>query len=232
MEINEKLLRLMIEDVITEMQQDEQSALFTDADPTAIKSINTSGSSEAPTIVSTFLTDMGEASVGHFRGEIIIAVGPAFGLALTESILGIPHRQILREIMSGIEEEGMSTQVVRVYKSSDVSHIAVEGGWFSDSGICIGLQSTGAAVIHQRDLPPQSHLDHFPYPWLLIPTTYRNIGKNAVKYARGESPAPVSVLNDQRVQQHYQLKVGEVQAKESSCVVVGKNARELHITMK
>ena len=67
----------------------------------------------------------------------------------------------------------------------------------SGSGISIGVQSKGTTVIHQRDLPPLSNLELFPQAPLLTPETYRLIGKNAAKYAKGETPNPVPTLNDQ-----------------------------------
>ncbi|MDI8107050.1 propanediol dehydratase, partial [Salmonella enterica subsp. enterica serovar Anatum] len=41
------------------------------------------------------------------QDEVIIAVGPAFGLAQTVNIVGLPHKSILREVIAGIEEEGI-----------------------------------------------------------------------------------------------------------------------------
>jgi propanediol dehydratase medium subunit len=72
---------------------------------------------------------------------VIIAVGPAFGLAQTVNIVGIPHKSILREVIAGIEEEGIKARVIRCFKSSDVAFVAVEGNRLSGSGISIGIQS-------------------------------------------------------------------------------------------
>lgn len=72
---------------------------------------------------------------------MIIAVGPAFGLSQTVNIVGIPHKNILREVIAGIEEEGIKARVIRCFKSSDVAFVAVEGNRLSGSGISIGIQS-------------------------------------------------------------------------------------------
>lgn len=125
----------------------------------------------------SFLTEIGEAKPGTQQDEVIIAVGPAFGLAQTANIVGIPHKNILREVIAGIEEEGIKARVIRCFKSSDVAFVAVEGNRLSGSGISIGIQSKGTTVIHQRGLPPLSNLELFPQAPLLTLETYRQIGK-------------------------------------------------------
>jgi glycerol dehydratase medium subunit len=72
----------------------------------------------------------------------------------------------------------------------------------SGSGIGIGIQSKGTTVIHQRDLLPLSNLELFSQAPLLTLETYRQIGKNAARYARKESPSPVPVVNDQMVRRN------------------------------
>lgn len=113
MEINEKLLRQIIEDVLAEMQTSDKSVSFR------------APVSSAPDSES-FLTEIGEAQQGTQQDEVIIAVGPAFGLAQTVNIIGIPHKNILREVIAGIEEEGVKARVIRCFKSSDVAFVAVE----------------------------------------------------------------------------------------------------------
>ncbi len=44
------------------------------------------------------------------QDEVIIAVGPAFGLRKTVNIVGLPHKSILREVIAGIEEEGIKAR--------------------------------------------------------------------------------------------------------------------------
>lgn len=78
--------------------------------------------------------------------------------------------------------------MIRCFKSSDVAFVAVEGNRLSGSGISIGIQSKGTTVIHQRGLPPLSNLELFPQAPLLTLETYRQIGKNAARYAKRESP--------------------------------------------
>ena len=61
--------------------------------------------------------------------------------------------------------------------------------------------------------------------------TYRAIGKNAAKYAKGESPAPVPVRNDQMARPKYQAKSAILHIKETKYVVTGKNPQELRVTL-
>lgn len=139
MEINEKLLRQIIEQVLCEMQTSDKPVSFQASTATA-----------APAASDSFLTEIGEARQGTQQDEVIIAVGPAFGLSQTVNIVGLSHKSILREVIAGIEEEGIKARVIRCFKSSDVAFVAVEGNRLSGSGISIGIQSKGTTVIHHR----------------------------------------------------------------------------------
>jgi propanediol dehydratase medium subunit len=221
MEINEKLLRQIIEDVLSEMKGSDKPVSF-----------NAPAASAAPQAAAGdgFLTEVGEARQGTQQDEVIIAVGPAFGLAQTVNIVGIPHKSILREVIAGIEEEGIKARVIRCFKSSDVAFVAVEGNRLSGSGISIGIQSKGTTVIHQG-LPPLSNLELFPQAPLLTLETYRQIGKNAARYAKRESPQPVPTLNDQMARPKYQAKSAILHIKETKYVVTGKNPQELRVAL-
>ncbi|MDW6005183.1 propanediol/glycerol family dehydratase medium subunit [Vibrio mangrovi] len=214
-DINEKLLRQIVEDVLKEMQGADKPVSFTRSAP--------------PAGDETFLRETGQAQTGTSKDEVIIAVGPAFGLSQTTNIVGTPHQAIIRELKAGIEEEGLKARVIRCFKSSDVAFIAVEGDRLSGSGICVGIQSKGTAVIHQNGLPPLSNLELFPQAPLLTLETYRQIGKNAAKYAKGESPQPVPTLNDQMARPKYQAKSAVLHIKETKHVVQGKSAVELEV---
>ncbi|MBP8219822.1 MAG: propanediol/glycerol family dehydratase medium subunit [Aeromonadaceae bacterium] len=217
-DINEKLLRQIIEEVLQGMQGQDKPVSFHAAPASAATA-------------DGFLTEMGEARPGSSRDEVVIAVGPAFGLSQTANIVGVSHKQILREVIAGIEEEGLKARVVRCFKSSDVAFVAVEGDRLSGSGIAIGIQSKGTTVIHQRGLPPLSNLELFPQAPLITLETYRQIGKNAAKYAKGESPQPVPTLNDQMARPKYQAKSAVLHIKETKHVVTGKPAQELKVAL-
>ncbi|MBC1462761.1 propanediol/glycerol family dehydratase medium subunit [Listeria welshimeri] len=216
-EINEKVLRGIISEVLDELQLKEDKVSF-QKEP-----FNPVVSDES------FLTEVGDAKPGRQKDEVVIAVAPAFGKYQTKNIVGVPHKQILREVIAGIEEEGLKARVVRVFRSSDVAFVAVEGDRLSGSGICIGIQSRGTALIHQKDLQPLSNLELFPQAPLITLETYRAIGKNAAKYAKGESPNPVPMVNDQMARPKFQAKAALLHIKETKHVVQGKNAVELQV---
>ena len=178
MQLNENEIRGIIEEVI-KRYAGESSA--TPAEP--VKKVeNRDGKLE--------LVEVGEAKKGTRSDEVVIAVAAAFGKYQTETITHIPHADVLRELMAGIEEEGLTPRVVRILRTSDVSILANDGAKLSGSGIGIGIQSKGTTVIHQKDLFPLTNLELFPQAPLLEREHYRMIGKNAAKYAKGGDVYP------------------------------------------
>ena len=158
---------------------------------------------------------------------MVIGIAPAFGTYQTETILHIPLYKVLKEIIAGIEEEGLKARIIRVNRTSDVCFIAHDAAKLSGSKIGIGIQSKGTAVIHQADLMPLSNLELFPQCPLLDLETYRSIGKNAAKYAKGETPNPVPVKNDQMVRPKYQALAAILHIKETEHVVPHSKPVEL-----
>ena len=150
------------------------------------------------------LTEMGLED-GKIR-EVVIGVGAAFQTEITKTMSGIPLEEVLRNICAGIEEEGMTSRVVKVLDTSDVGFMGLEAAKLSGSGIGIGLQSKGTTVIHQKDLYPLSNLELFPQAPLMDLDTYRKIGRNAAKYVKGEKVTPIECTNDPMVRAKYQVK--------------------------
>lgn len=165
------------------------------------------------------IIEKGTAEKGKRLDEVVIAIGPAFGKNQSKNIIGIPHEDIMKEVMAGIEEEGVHPRVVRVIRTSDVSFMAHDAAVLSGSGIGIGIQSKGTTVIHQKDLELLNNLELFPQAPLIDRETYRAIGKNAAKYAKGESPDPVPVRNDQMARPTYQAIAAVLHIKETKEVV-------------
>ena len=111
---------------------------------------------------------------------------------------------MLRQILAGVEEEGLKYRVIRVYHTVDVAFMAHQAAKLSGSGIGIGVLSRGTSVIHQKDLAPLNNLELFPQSPVIDPETFRAIGKNAAKYAKGEHPVPVATRNDPMARPAYQ----------------------------
>ena len=161
------------------------------------------------------LSEEGEAPSGVSPKEVVVGLGPAFGTQQTRTIINIPHDRVLREVLAGIEEEGVSYRIVKVYHTSDVSFIAHTAAKLAGSGVGIGIQSKGTTVIHLKDLAPLQNLELFPQAPLIDLDTFRAIGKNAAKYAKGETPAPVPVRNDQMARPKYQAISALLHIKET-----------------
>lgn len=164
------------------------------------------------------LSENGDAAKGSVPDEVVIGLAPAFAYKQHKTIIDLPHDKVLREIIAGIEEEGMKWRIIKVYRTSDVSFIAHDAAEYSGSGIGIGIQSKGTTVIHQKDLPPLSNLELFSQAPLIDLDTYRKIGKNAAKYAKGEAPTPVPVRNDQMARPTYQALSALLHIKETELV--------------
>ncbi|MGB5619756.1 MAG: propanediol/glycerol family dehydratase large subunit [Desulfobacterales bacterium] len=147
---------------------------------------------------------IGDAKPGTDKNEVVIGLPPAFGTVMTKTIIDIPHHQVLKEIMAGIEEEGLKSRLIIVNKTADVAFISHEAAKLSGSGIGIGTLCRGTTVIHQKDLMPLQNLELFPQSPLVELETFRAIGRNAAKYAKGESPTPVTVRNDPMARPKYQ----------------------------
>jgi propanediol dehydratase medium subunit len=219
MTMDEKTLRSIIEEVVKEFA----SASAGGGTAVAVAPSLTSASGKL------VITEDGPAERGTNPREVVIALAPAFGGKRTETIIGQPHDEVLREICAGIEEEGLSYRFIRVFRTSDVGFIAHEAAKLSGSGIGIGIQSRGTTVIHQKDLPPLSNLELFSQSPLIDLETFRAIGKNAAKYAKGESPNPVPVRNDQMARPKYQAIAALLHIKETQLCDVNKKTQALRV---
>ena len=223
MTFDEKVLRSFIEEVIAEvMAQEEKKAAAPEENKPAI----------TDEVSKLELRETGEAPKGVASDEVVVGLAPAFGVYQTKTILGIPHDKVLREILAGIEEEGMKWRVIKVYRTSDVSFIAHDAATYSGSGIGIGIQSKGTTVIHQKNLPPLSNLELFSQAPLIDLATYRQIGKNAAKYAKGEAPTPVPVRNDQMARPAYQAIAALLHIKETEHVDNNKKPQSVAVSFK
>ncbi|MFC6837731.1 propanediol/glycerol family dehydratase medium subunit [Halomarina ordinaria] len=162
------------------------------------------------------LTEEGPAEKGTDTDEVVIAISPGFGTLMDHTMTDVPHADVLREMMAGIEEEGLRSRVVRINESVDLGVIGLTGAKLSGSGISIGIQTRGTTLIHQADLVPLSNLELFPQAPLLEPDTFRAIGQNAARYAKGETPSPVPVENDPMARPKYQPLAAVWHIKEMS----------------
>lgn len=166
--------------------------------------------------------ELGEAKPSGDANEIIIALSPSFGVQQKETIVGLSHVEVIRELAAGVEEEGFIPRFVKYYNSSDLCAFASEAAKLSGSGISIGIQSKGTTMIHQKNLEPLDNLEIFPQAPLYHGGIYRQIGKNAARYGKGNVPEPVPTLNDQMALAKYQIKAALLHIKETELVVSKK----------
>lgn len=187
--MNEELIRKVIAEVIAEVAGQGQIAV-----------------AEAPAqpVSGVRITEIGKAAKGTDPREVVFAITPGFATSFHETIVKVPHAEVLRQVMAGIEEEGLTCRVIRVYHTVDVAFMSHQAAKLSGSGIGVGVLSRGTAVIHQRDLAPLNNLELFPQSPLLDPETFRAMGKNAAKYAKSEHPIPVATRNDPMARPRYQ----------------------------
>jgi len=178
---------------------------------------------------SLALIECGNASIGRRNDEVVIGISPAFGNFFTKTITGVPHVDVLRELLAGIEEQGIQARVVRLSSSSDLAVIAQTAARLSGSGIGVGILSRGTTMIHQKDLARLSNLELFPQSPLIDLEMFRSIGRNAAQYAKGEFPVPVPPGNDYMARPRWQAKAALLHLKEMEFIKPGTQPVELKV---
>ncbi len=201
MQMNEDLIKKIVDAVMLEVGQLENKN-----EVTSSAEVSSMSGRDRINEQKTDYSSYPKAKKGTDPKEIVIGVGAAFQKEIKRTICDIPLDEVLRNVKAGIEEEGMNARVVKILDTSDVCFMALEAAKLSGSGIGVGIQSKGTTVIHQRDLYPLSNLELFPQAPLMTLETYRQIGKNAAKYVKGEQVVPVPCTNDPMSRPKYQVK--------------------------
>lgn len=176
-----------------------------------------------------FLQEIGDALPGNNTDEIVIALGPAFGTDLKSTLLSIPHEKVLSALIEGVMAEGCGARVVKIFATSDCGFIGHAGALLSGSGVAIGLQSKGTTVIHHRDLEPLNNLELFPQAPGLTLDSYRVIGRNAAKYAKGEPVLPVPIQIDNMARLKYIVRTTVLHLRETNQVRCDKPPQEVRV---
>jgi propanediol dehydratase large subunit len=169
------------------------------------------------------------AMLGDGSDEVVIAVGPAFGGTLRETINGLSHAEVLRAVADGVREGGGEPRLVRVRRTSDVAFVGHDGARLSGSGVAVGLQSKGTAVVHRADLQPLDNLELFGMSPLYTLDSYRAIGRNAAAYALGEAVGPVPTTLDNFARAKLIVRTTLLHARETAEVVPGAAPVELEL---
>jgi propanediol dehydratase medium subunit len=158
---------------------------------------------------------------------VVVAVGPAFAGVLGETISGLAHGDVLAALLDGIRSEGATPRLVRVRRSADVAFIGHDGALLSGSGIAVGLQAKGTALIHRGDLEPLDNLELFGMAPSLTLESYRQIGANAAGYALARPVAPVPTVLDNFARAKLIVRTTLLHAREAAEVVPGAAPIEL-----
>ncbi|HEY5135630.1 MAG TPA: propanediol/glycerol family dehydratase large subunit [Candidatus Nanopelagicales bacterium] len=162
---------------------------------------------------------VGPAASGNDPREVTIGVSAAVGRALWVSLSGLTVVDILDELLAGLEEEGAVGRIVRVNDSVDLGAIGLTAARLSGSGIAIGLQAKGTALITRRDLSPLANLELYSVAPTVTRELYRQLGVNAARHAKGATPEPTrNPYSEQAIEARYHTKVVSLVAIERSCV--------------
>lgn len=157
---------------------------------------------------SEVLHSIGLASPGSDPREVVIGVSPAVGRDIWLTLSGLTVVEALGELLAGLEEEGCVGRVVRVNATLDLGMIGLLAARLSGSGIGIGLQGKGTALIHRRDLSPLANLELYSVAPSLDASLYRLLGINAGRHAKGATPEPArNPYSDEAIEARYHTKV-------------------------
>jgi propanediol dehydratase large subunit len=176
------------------------------------------------------LVEQGEAQPGVDPREVCVGVSPAFATKLWLTSSGLPVGEALRQILAGLEEEGCVARLVRVRSTIDVGMIGLTAAKLAGSGIGIGLQAKGTALIHRRDLSPLASLELYSIAPLITGEMYRALGTNAGRHSKGLRPVPVrNPYTEQAIEARYHAQVVALVSVERDECVAGAAPVDLKV---
>jgi len=126
-----------------------------------------------------------------------------------------------------VREAGAAPRLIRVRRVADVAFIGHDGARLSGSGIAVGLQSKGTALIHRADLQPLDNLELFGMSPLYSLESYRAMGRNAGGYALRRRVGPVPTELDNFARARLIVRTTLLHAVEARSVVPGAPPVEL-----
>lgn len=178
---------------------------------------------QAPHADCVLLEDIGPAAVRPRPDEVVIGISPAFAVDVWLTLSGITVGEALRQMLAGIEEEGVAARVVRVTHSLDLGMIGWTAANLSGSGIALAIQGKGTALIHRADLPTLANLELLSVAPLIDASRYRALGRNAARHARGDKPAPVLLPESgEAMGPRYHAKVVALITREAQRITPGE----------
>ncbi len=174
------------------------------------------------------LKSIGGPGPGTAR-DVVIALGPAFAAELDTTLCGLSHGEVLKALTAGIESKAMHARVVKFFHTADCGMLGFEGAKISGSGIAIGLQSKGTAVIQRKGLAPLNNLELFSQAPLLSREAYFQIGANAASHAMRSPPSPVPVKVDNMARLRLIVQAMLMHKREIASIVPAKSPSEMQV---
>ncbi len=172
----------------------------------------------------------GAALASSAKDEVVIGISPAFGLKLFQTTAGHKLSDLLRVMVDGIASRGLRARVVRLRHTADTSFLGLSAARLSGSGIGIGIQAKGTAVIHSSQRLPHNNLELFSNAPITRLEHYAALGRNAAAYALGEAPEPVVVpTRGEAMGSRYHARVALIYAIETGLVEEGAAPEEISV---
>jgi propanediol dehydratase large subunit len=175
--------------------------------------------------------DVGTAVPSADPSEVVIGISPAFGLKLFQTTAGHRLSDVLALMTAAIRERGLKPRVVRFRHTADTSFLGLSAARLAGSGIGIGLQAKGTAVIHQRDRLPHNNLELFSNAPITRLEHYRGMAANAAAYALGEMPEPIIVpTRGEAMGSRYHARTALIYAIETGLTEEGATPIDVEVT--
>jgi propanediol dehydratase large subunit len=185
---------------------------------------------QARSAAAGLLAAVGPASAGQDPRDVVIGVSPAVGRDVWRCLSGLTVPDVLAELLAGLEEEGCTGRVVRFSDTVDLGKIGLAAARLAGSGVGIGLQGKGTALIHRRDLAPLANLELYSVAPSVTPELYRLLGANAARHAKGGTPDPArNPYSDEAIEARYHTTVIALMALERNWADPGVPPQELSL---
>ena len=176
------------------------------------------------------LVRRGPSQPGDDPREVCIGVSPALATKLWFTMSGLPVSGALAQIVAGLEGEGCTARIVRVPSTVDLGVIGLTAAELAGSGIGVGLQAKGTALIHRRGSSPLACLELLSIAPLLTAEMYRELGVNAGRHAKGLRPAPIrNPYTEQAIEARYHAEVVSLVAIERGESIPGAPPVDLEV---
>ncbi len=162
--------------------------------------------------------------------DVVIGISPAFGLKLFRTLAGHPLSAVLAALVAGIRAKGGTPRIVRFRHTADTSFLGLSAAHMAGSGIGIGIQAKGTAVIHKSDRLPHNNLEVFSNAPITGLDHYRRMGENAAAYASGALPEPVVVpSHGEALGARFHARVALIYAIETALTAEGAAPAQIEV---